>query len=169
VTTRRSGGLHWRPEQCSTDTGSRGPRGNNDVVRLHVSERFFPYEHLANIVGNQCVRADGVDNLLKLPATMGLKIRFKHYDLLALAESTMTITPGELLETSIAQVRTLVAFLGEQLDESAGGDTAQSSTLEVRACKDMLVSLTVLLQHSRRSDRIQEIPEARVLSGRRTR
>jgi hypothetical protein len=110
-----------------------------------------------------------VDNLLKLPTTRGPKIRFKHYDLLALAESTMTITPGELLETSIAQVRTLVAFLGEQLDESAGGDTAQSSTLEVRACKDMLVSLTVLLQHSRRSDRIQEIAEARALSGRRTR
>ena len=58
----------------------------------------------------------------------------------------MTITPGELLETSIAQLRTLVAFLGEQLDGSAGGDTAQSSTREVRACKDMLDSLTVLLQ-----------------------
>jgi hypothetical protein len=58
----------------------------------------------------------------------------------------MTITPGELLETSIAQLRTLVAFLGEQLDGSAGGDTAQSSTLEVRACKNMLVSLTVVLQ-----------------------
>jgi hypothetical protein len=58
----------------------------------------------------------------------------------------MTITPDELLETSIAQLRTLVAFLGEQLDGSADGDTAQSSTLEVRACKDMLDSLTVLLQ-----------------------
>ena len=56
------------------------------------------------------------------------------------------ITPRELLDTSIAQLRTLAAFLGEQLDESAGGDTAQSSTLEVCACKDMLVSLTVLLQ-----------------------
>jgi hypothetical protein len=62
------------------------------------------------------------------------------------AESTMTITPGELLETSIAQLQTLVAFLGEQLDGSAGADTARSSTLEVRACQDMLVSLTVLLQ-----------------------
>ena len=60
----------------------------------------------------------------------------------------MTITPGELLQTSIAQLRTLVAFLGEQLDESAGGDTAQSSALEVRAGQDMLVSLTVLLQGS---------------------
>jgi hypothetical protein len=58
----------------------------------------------------------------------------------------MTITPGELLETSIAQLRTLVAFLGEQLAGSAGGDTAQSSRLEVRACKNMLVSLTVILQ-----------------------
>ena len=67
-------------------------------------------------------------------------------ELLALAESTMTITPGELLETSIAQLQTLVAFLGEQLEGGAGGDTGQSSTLEVRACKDMLVSLTVLLQ-----------------------
>jgi hypothetical protein len=58
----------------------------------------------------------------------------------------MTITPDELLETSIAQLRTLVAFLGEQLDGSADGNTAQSSTLEVRACKSMLDSLTVLLQ-----------------------
>jgi len=56
------------------------------------------------------------------------------------------ITPRELLDTSIAQLRTLAAFLDEQLDESAGGDTTQSSTLEVCACKDMLVSLTVLLQ-----------------------
>ena len=55
----------------------------------------------------------------------------------------MTITPGELLETSIAQLRTLVAFLGEQLDESGSGDTAQASAPEVRACKDILVSLTV--------------------------
>jgi hypothetical protein len=58
----------------------------------------------------------------------------------------MTITPDELLETSIAQLRTLVAFLGEQLDGSADGDTEQSSMLEVRACEDMLVSLTVLPQ-----------------------
>jgi hypothetical protein len=70
----------------------------------------------------------------------------EHYDLPALAESTMTITPGELLETSIAQLRTLIAFLGEQLNENAGGAIAQSSAPEVRACKDMLVSLTVLLQ-----------------------
>jgi hypothetical protein len=60
----------------------------------------------------------------------------------------MTITPGELLQTSIAQLRTLIAFLSEQLHESGGGDSAQSSALEVRACKDMLVSLTVLLQAS---------------------
>lgn len=60
----------------------------------------------------------------------------------------MTITPCELLETSIAQLRTLVAFLGEQLDESAGGRAAQSSTLEARACKDMLRALTVVLQRA---------------------
>ena len=58
----------------------------------------------------------------------------------------MTITPGELLETSIGQLQTLVAFLGEQLDGSGGGDTARSSSLEVRACQDILISLTVLLQ-----------------------
>jgi len=57
----------------------------------------------------------------------------------------MTITPDELLETSIAQLPTLVAFLGEQLNGSADGNTAQSS-MEVRACKNMLDSLTVLLQ-----------------------
>jgi hypothetical protein len=72
----------------------------------------------------------------------------EHYDLLALAESTMTITPGELLETSIAQLRTLIAFLGEQLNENAGGTIGQCSAPEVRACKDMLVSLSVLLQGS---------------------
>ena len=58
----------------------------------------------------------------------------------------MTITPGELLETSVAQLRTLVAFLGEQLDGSARGATAQSGMLEVRACQNILVSLTVVLQ-----------------------
>lgn len=60
----------------------------------------------------------------------------------------MTITPGELLETSIAQVRTLAAFLGEQLDESVRGDDAQSMSQEVRACKDMLASLIALLHWS---------------------
>lgn len=70
----------------------------------------------------------------------------------------MTITPGELLETSIAQLRTLVAFLGEQLDGSAGGDTPQSSTLEVRACKGMLVSLTLLLQGEGLANGAMELP-----------
>ena len=70
----------------------------------------------------------------------------------------MTITPGELLETSIAQLQTLVAFLGEQLDGSAGGDPAQSSTLEVRACKDMLLSLTVLLQGEGLANAAVELP-----------
>jgi len=79
----------------------------------------------------------------------------------------MTITPGELLETSIGQLRTLVAFLSEQLDQGGSGDAAQASAPEVRACKDMLVSLTVLLQGSpglvsggaRSSGRVHPEPE----------
>lgn len=57
----------------------------------------------------------------------------------------MTITPCELLDISIAQLRTLAAFIGEQLGRSDGGDRARSAKLELRACNEVLVSLGVLI------------------------
>ena len=55
----------------------------------------------------------------------------------------MTITPQELLDTSIAQLRTLAAFLDEQLGD--GGDTGGYGTAEAGACREMLRSLRVLI------------------------
>ena len=54
----------------------------------------------------------------------------------------MTITARELLETSMAQLRTLVAFLAEQLDEN--GDRPDV-TLEACACREVLCSLAALI------------------------
>ena len=54
----------------------------------------------------------------------------------------MTITARELLNTSSAHLRTLAAFLAEQLDESVAGSDV---TLEVRACREVLRSLTALI------------------------
>lgn len=52
----------------------------------------------------------------------------------------MTITPVELLDTSIAQLQTLVAFLDDQLDGT------QSATAETYACKEIARSLCRLIQ-----------------------
>jgi len=60
-------------------------------------------------------------------------------------EFAMTITPADLLDTSIAQLHTLAAFLGDQLDGSGGGGDVQSASSEVCACKDALVALSVLI------------------------
>jgi hypothetical protein len=54
----------------------------------------------------------------------------------------MTITPNELLDTSIAQLRTLAAFLREQL--SQGADRTPSAA-QVRACRELLGSLSALI------------------------
>lgn len=54
-----------------------------------------------------------------------------------------TITPNELLDTSIAQLRTLTAFLREQLGHGADGVTSASP--QVGACREALASLTVLI------------------------
>jgi hypothetical protein len=54
----------------------------------------------------------------------------------------MTITARELFDTSIAHLRTLAAFLAEQLDESVAGS---DDILEVRACREILHSLTALI------------------------
>lgn len=54
-----------------------------------------------------------------------------------------TITPNELLDTSIAQLRTLAAFLREQLGHCADGTS--STGAQARACREALDSLTVLI------------------------
>jgi hypothetical protein len=55
----------------------------------------------------------------------------------------MMITPQELLDTSIAQLRTLAAFLDEQLDD--GRDKGGYGAAESGACREMLRSLRVLI------------------------
>jgi hypothetical protein len=57
----------------------------------------------------------------------------------------MTITPRELLDTSIAQLQMLIAFLSEQLGETGGGAQPQSDASEVRACREVLLSLSALI------------------------
>jgi len=54
----------------------------------------------------------------------------------------LTITARELLDTSRAHLQTLAAFLAEQLEESVAGT---DDTLEVRACREVLRSLTELI------------------------
>ena len=49
-------------------------------------------------------------------------------------EFALMITRRELLETSIAQLKTLAAFLSDQLADAADGSVA----LETRACKEIL-------------------------------
>ena len=55
----------------------------------------------------------------------------------------MLITPQEVLDTSVAQLETLAAFLCEQLDESIADP--RHVTEETRACKEILGSLRVLI------------------------
>ena len=62
----------------------------------------------------------------------------------------MTIRPPELLDTSIAQLQTLVAFLDDQLSWT------QSAALETRACKEIAQSLCVLIQAHRAGIHSQE-------------
>jgi pimeloyl-ACP methyl ester carboxylesterase len=57
----------------------------------------------------------------------------------------MTMTPRDLLDTSVAQLETLVAFLSDQLGETGGSPPMQSDALELRACKEVLFSLSVLI------------------------
>ena len=55
----------------------------------------------------------------------------------------MTITPPELLDTSIAQLQTLVAFLDDQLS------CTESAALETRACKEISQALCLLIRTHR--------------------
>ena len=52
----------------------------------------------------------------------------------------MTITPVELLDTSIAQLQTLVAFLDDQLDWT------EFASAETCACKEIARSLCGLIR-----------------------
>jgi hypothetical protein len=58
----------------------------------------------------------------------------------------MTITHREVLDTSIAQLETLVAFLRDQLGETGGSPQVRSDALEVRACGEVLLSLSALIR-----------------------
>jgi hypothetical protein len=54
----------------------------------------------------------------------------------------MILTPRVLLDTSIAQLRTLAAFLAEEMGEYGQRDAAN---LEARACKEILLTISVLI------------------------
>jgi hypothetical protein len=58
--------------------------------------------------------------------------------------SELMITPEELLDTSIAQLQTLATFLGEQLGDRS--DRAESATSEACACKEILLSLNLVIR-----------------------
>ena len=55
----------------------------------------------------------------------------------------MTLTPRVLLDTSIAQLRTLASFLAEEMGEYR--EKAESANLEARACKEILLTISVLI------------------------
>src|SRR5215470_8620936 len=61
----------------------------------------------------------------------------------------MTITPGELLDTSIAQLQTLAAFLADQLNDQHPDDGAPLASAETRVCREVLTSLDVLIHKLR--------------------
>jgi hypothetical protein len=56
----------------------------------------------------------------------------------------MNTTPRDLLETSIAQLQMLTAFLGDQLGARAD-ESARSATPEIRACHEIFISLGALI------------------------
>jgi hypothetical protein len=82
---------------------------------------------------------DGTDRLAAAPF-----VGNERYDRGPLGkESAMMITPRELLDTSIAQLETLVAFLGDQLGDR--NERPEPATSEARACEEILLSLSVLI------------------------
>ena len=64
----------------------------------------------------------------------------------------MSATPRELLDTSIAQLQMLAAFLGDQLVDSAVESKA-SGTPETLACREILVSLGALIVKAQATSR----------------
>ena len=63
----------------------------------------------------------------------------------------MSLTPSVLLDTSIAQLRTLAAFLAEEMGEyrlahhGSSGHSSEAASLEARACKEILLTISVLI------------------------
>ena len=55
----------------------------------------------------------------------------------------MTPTPDTLLDISIAQLQTLAAFLAEEM--GIARERKNTVTPEVRACKEILLTLSVLI------------------------
>jgi hypothetical protein len=58
-------------------------------------------------------------------------------------ETPMSLTPHVLLDTSIAQLRTLAAFLAEEMGEYR--HKSEAANLEARACKEILLTISVLI------------------------
>ena len=56
----------------------------------------------------------------------------------------MSTTPRELLDTSIAQLELLRAFLGEQLG-ACTDESESAATSDVIACQEILISLGALI------------------------
>ena len=54
-----------------------------------------------------------------------------------------SLTPHVLLDTSIAQLRTLAAFLAEEMGEYR--HQSEVANLEARACKEILLTISVLI------------------------
>ena len=72
----------------------------------------------------------------------------------------MVATSRELLDTSIAQLQTLTAFLGDNLPESA--DPSESSvTPETLACREILVSLGALILKVQSTHRVMRYRDLR--------
>ena len=67
----------------------------------------------------------------------------------------MTATPRELLDTSIAQLQLLRAFLGDQLANRAVEPKKDSGAPEILACREILVSLGALIVKVQGSDRMK--------------
>ncbi len=77
----------------------------------------------------------------------------------------MTLPPRVLLDTSIAQLRTLAAFLAEEMGEYR--DKSDPASLEARACKEILLTISVLipkLQAARYVVVDESVPSGRCVS-----
>jgi len=57
----------------------------------------------------------------------------------------MTITSHEMLDTDIAQLQTLAAFLDDQLAQERGAREPWLANLEARTCTEALLLLSVLI------------------------
>jgi hypothetical protein len=57
----------------------------------------------------------------------------------------MTPTPHTLLDISIAQLQTLASFLAEEMGSACERENSAVSPEERRACKEILLTLSVLI------------------------